>query len=336
MTKYSSEDILKILDNVLDIDSSLRGLAYLKQVCFNIYKHFQVEYIIIGRAVQPENVKVETIVALKDGVLIENFIYELQNSPCENVCETQEVCIYEKNVKTDFHKHSLVTDLNIESYIGSPLMQNKNIFGLLVFLDSDKIDVPAYYQSMIHILASRVSAEIERYINDEMVIVLQKSNLELATKNQLDTLTNTYNRHFFSVHVNKLINEGVKGALLFFDLDDFKIINDTHGHQVGDKVLKNFADTMQDVIRDSDVLARYGGEEFVLFLPNADKDVVSSISDRIHYELSNSQSSIPEVTVSIGAHIMGNTDNLEILIKYADVALYKAKSLGKNQTVFYK
>lgn len=336
MKTYSCEKTLEVLHNILDIDSNLRGLAYLEQISLNIYQYFELEYIIIGKAVQPENTKAETILALVNGVVAENFTYELQNSPCENVYQGRKVCVYESNVLKKFEQHSLITGLGIEAYVGSPLMQNDNFFGLLVFLDSKAIEYPEYYQSLIGILSSRISVEIERYVNDKVVVALQKDNLELNTKNQLDSLTGIYNRHYFSIQVENFIKKDGKGALLFLDLDDFKKVNDSYGHQVGDEVLQYFAKLTQAVIRKNDILARYGGEEFVLFLPDANKKIAASIALRIHEGLSQpKQTTIPVITVSIGVFVMQDTtQSLDILIKYADAALYEAKMLGKNQTVF--
>jgi len=338
MKTFSSSETLKILNNILDIDSHLRGLAYLEKICLNIYKYFELEYIIIGKAVQPENTKAETIIALVNGVISDNFTYELQHSPCENVYTGKEVCVYENNVMKKFERHNLITDLGIEAYVGSPLMQDNNFYGLLVFLDTNAIEHPDYYESLIGILSSRISVEIERYVNDQMVISLQQKNIELNTKNQLDNLTGAYNRHFFSLYVEDIIRNGTIGTLLFLDLDDFKQINDIHGHQVGDTVLERFSKAVQSVIRKNDIFARYGGEEFILFLPDADKETTLSITQRIHetlYFQTSDKSNIPKVTVSIGAYVMHDKkQSLEVLTKHADAALYEAKSLGKNQTVF--
>ena len=335
MKLYSCEETLEILQNILDIDTNLRGLAYLEKICSNIYKYFELEYVIIGKAVEPEKTEAETIVALVNGVKTDNFTYELQNSPCENVCTTKQVCVYETDVMKDFSKHSLITNLGIEAYVGSPLMQDNELFGLLVFLDSKAIEYPQYYKSLISILTSRISVEIERYKNDEMVLSLQKSNIELSALNQRDTLTGTFTRDYFFSHVQKLLNQETMGSLLFFDLDDFKMINDSYGHQVGDEMLKTFSAIVQKELRKDDLFSRYGGEEFILFLPQADKNTTLSITQRIHDKLNNVQWEKGKLTVSIGAHLVTQEHkNLEVLIKYADVALYEAKSLGKNQTVF--
>lgn len=334
MKYYSCEEILSNLENILKIDSSARGIDYLEKLCKNIYSYFDIEYIIIGQAVKPENEITETLVALVNGEIIDNFTYELQNSPCENVCKTQDVCLYDNNVSSDFSKHSLITDLNIEAYVGSPLMLNDNVIGLLVFLESKKIEYPAYINSMIRILSARIAVEIERYNNDQAVKTLQMTNIELSVKNRLDPLTNVYNRNFFYKHVRELLKNNPSGAIMFLDLDDFKKINDTYGHNAGDEVLKLFSKIVQEIIGDSAVFARYGGEEFILFIPNVDKNYCNDISNTIHNSFTATLLSDKNVTVSIGACMVKDHVNLDALIKYADVALYEAKENGKNQTVF--
>ncbi|MHB8100061.1 MAG: sensor domain-containing diguanylate cyclase [Sulfuricurvum sp.] len=337
MKLYSCEETWSVLEEILDIDTSLRGLSYLEKISHNIYKYFNLEYIIIGKAVGPQHKEAETIIALANGEMIENFTYELQNSPCENVFQSRNLCVYESNVVKDFDKHGLITDLGIESYLGSPLIQDDAIFGLLVFLDTKAIDYPEYYRSLVRILASRISVEIERYKNDQIVLSLQKSNVALSAKNQTDVLTGAYNRDFFFSQAGKLLNEGRTGALLFLDLDDFKFINDTYGHQAGDHILQSFATVVFNEIRKEDVFARYGGEEFVLFLPDANKEITLSITQRIHDSLKSIEAITYNLTASIGVYIVEEKyKNLECSIKNADMALYEAKSLGKNRTVFSK
>lgn len=290
MKLYSDQEILFLLEDILDIDTRLRGLTYLEKVSFNIYKYFNFEYIIIAKAIRPEHKKVQTIVALANGKIIPNFIYELQDDV---------------------------------------------VIGLLVFLDTKPIVYPEYYRSLIRILASRISIEIEHYQNEQIILSLQEKNLELSAKNQTDVLTGAYNRGFFFSHVDKLINEGRRGALLFIDLDDFKAINDTYGHQAGDHILQSFTTVVKGEIRKDDIFARYGGEEFVLFLPDANKEITLIIAQRIHESLKTIQSSTYNLTASIGVNIMEEKyKNLASIIKDADIALYKAKSLGKNRTVF--
>jgi len=119
-------------------------------------------------------------------------------------------------------------------------------------------------------------------------------------------------------------------SIVFFDLDDFKGINDHYGHQAGDRVLRDFAGILKDSVRESDIVARYGGEEFVIVLPRASLKAAKMISERIRrrveaYEFGDGI----RVTVSGGIKVFDG-ESLGDLIAAADKKLYEAKALGKN------
>jgi diguanylate cyclase len=129
--------------------------------------------------------------------------------------------------------------------------------------------------------------------------------------------------------------------LLFFDLDDFKNINDNYGHSFGDCVLKNFAMVVSDVIRSFDLFCRYGGEEFILLLSNTDQQRGMFVGERIMKNLE--QTTFAEkpdfkYTTSIGIYsgIPQRNETVEEYIDKADLAMYLAKKNGKNRIEIYK
>ncbi|UHA60854.1 PAS domain S-box protein [Metabacillus litoralis] len=154
-----------------------------------------------------------------------------------------------------------------------------------------------------------------------------------------DSLTNLPNRRFFKEHLNhtlKLANRYKrKFALMFMDLDKFKQINDTLGHDVGDELLKQFSERILQNIRESDVLARLGGDEFIVLLPEiSDETEISMIAERILASLQEpweiGQHKF-NTTSSIGISLYPNDGNTtHELVKNADMALYKAKEAGRN------
>ena len=124
-------------------------------------------------------------------------------------------------------------------------------------------------------------------------------------------------------------------ALLFLDLDNFKIINDALGHSQGDVVLKTLADYLRAALRHADVVCRYGGEEFVALLPKTPVDQAMKLAERLRQKISRMTIPLPEqdvqFTVSIGvAGLMPEMDG-EALVEAADAAMYRAKKAGKNQ-----
>ncbi|NDV21260.1 diguanylate cyclase [Desulfovibrio sp. JC022] len=169
----------------------------------------------------------------------------------------------------------------------------------------------------------------------------EKRLLLLATT---DSLTGAYNRREFFRQV-ELFMQGDKRnpagpSMLMVDLDNFKKINDAHGHEAGDAVLRHFADICRSVIRDDDVFARMGGEEFAVFLPGTDLAGGIAVGERLCRKFAASeisiQSGIIKCTASIGVASM-NSRRLDTnrLLRMADMALYDAKESGRNLVCFY-
>ncbi len=156
-----------------------------------------------------------------------------------------------------------------------------------------------------------------------------------------DGLTGAYTRAVFNDRIVKEVErakrEKKKLSLLMMDIDKFKIINDTYGHQMGDMVLKIIVSQIKKVIRDFDFLARYGGEEFVLILPETGIELAKEIGERIRSKIEHTKflyrgERIP-VTISIGCTELQENDNVESFIERADKALYEAKNSGRNRVV---
>jgi diguanylate cyclase (GGDEF)-like protein len=154
-----------------------------------------------------------------------------------------------------------------------------------------------------------------------------------------DGLTGLYNyRHFWEMLVHEVElsrRYGSPMALLFLDLDNFKVINDTLGHPQGDLVLKALAAYLQDAVRHADLVCRYGGEEFVLLLPRTATDQALSLAERLRQKIAELTFRLADlevkVTVSIGVAGLEEGMSGEDLLEVADAALYRAKQAGKNQ-----
>ncbi|MDD8013306.1 MAG: diguanylate cyclase [Acidobacteriota bacterium] len=161
----------------------------------------------------------------------------------------------------------------------------------------------------------------------------------------LDGLTQLYNRRYimemFKLEFNKALRYKNDLTLLMFDLDDFKKVNDSHGHLTGDLVLKSVAATLKASIRNIDLPGRYGGEELILILPETSKEnarvVGERVRERVQSTLLKTMAGNPlTVTVSIGLACLSelvNPDNELELVKIADGRLYQAKRAGKNRLV---
>ena len=121
-------------------------------------------------------------------------------------------------------------------------------------------------------------------------------------------------------------------SVLLMDLDHFKEINDKHGHQVGDRVLTNFVQCVEQVLRRPSVIGRYGGEEFIVILPDTTQEQAVQVAERIQSHL-RSQTVSPKVTASIGVacSVQAQHDTLSAMIGRADAALYAAKRNGRDR-----
>ncbi|MCL4129180.1 UNVERIFIED_CONTAM: hypothetical protein GTU68_031757 [Idotea baltica] len=159
----------------------------------------------------------------------------------------------------------------------------------------------------------------------------------------LDPLTGINNRRFFDQRIEEEVTLSHRNktplSCLFIDLDHFKKINDEHGHQAGDIVLKEVANVLADAMRGSDVLARYGGEEFVILLANTDRNASYEIAERIRKKIENTafevtQTDTLSVTMSIGLAVLEQESVIKTtqqLLSAADQAVYAAKVAGRNR-----
>jgi len=164
---------------------------------------------------------------------------------------------------------------------------------------------------------------------------------ELATK---DMLTGILNRFAFENELNKLISNSkrtnAKFALLFLDLDHFKEVNDTYGHDVGDKLLIEVAKRVVPNIRAEDIFARVGGDEFVLLFTNTKPETLPDLVNkaislfRKPWVIDKTQLN---VTTSMGVTVFpDDADNKNELMKKADITMYKSKELGRNQVIYFE
>lgn len=197
------------------------------------------------------------------------------------------------------------------------------------------IDVPAITEKF---------NDIQNHMLDEVkkandIISQLSSQVETLEKDSnLDSLTKVFNRRALSKYLENICtqqNFNQELHLLILDIDDFKDINDTHGHIAGDKILIFVANILKKTLRDGDKIFRYGGEEFVLILNRIDTNHCKKIASRVLDLISKNKliykAKSLNVTVSMGTTIFSEGDTPDILISRADKALYKAKSDGKNR-----
>ena len=167
---------------------------------------------------------------------------------------------------------------------------------------------------------------------------LRRSQAALARLVTQDQLTNVMNARAFADRLGQELDRNRRYprplALMYMDLDNFKVINDTHGHQTGDAVLRLVADAMRSSVRQADVVGRLGGDEFAVLMPETDSALADAAAKRLIVGLRNVFKGTPNVTASIGVVSCTATDaSTDDLLRRADQAMYDAKKSGKDRVV---
>lgn len=222
-------------------------------------------------------------------------------------------------------------DLNIEylltkfkSVMAVPMVQTEKIMGFALVMHR----LPYHFsfetfklmQSLIHHSTLAFTNSMLREELEKMVIT--------------DHLTKLHSRNFLTEKIQRSMSEDAFGTFILIDIDNFKQINDSYGHQVGDEVLVQVSSVIQDNIRDADIGARWGGEELALYLPKIQLDVAVVIAERLVRKVS--ELTHPSITISCGVSNWTkehDDDNFTKLFKRADQALYVAKETGKNKVI---
>jgi diguanylate cyclase (GGDEF)-like protein len=193
-----------------------------------------------------------------------------------------------------------------------------------------------------HQIAELLKSITDKKIQDKVITLKQcinKSKCKLDRLANRDRLTGLYNRRYFDEEIKKELERAVRYnyflSLFMIDIDFFKKINDTYGHQKGDQVLAVVSSIILENTRMNDIVARYGGEEIVVLIPETGANNSMYVAEKIRSRVESGtieQINIP-VTVSIGGAFYKRNDTAAKLIKKADDALYKAKERGRNIVV---
>lgn len=253
----------------------------------------------------------------------------------------------------------IIVSLNLENEDGlrlcSHLRSNEATRNLPIVMIAEKEDMP------------RVAHGLEMGAHDYILRPLEKSELIARIRTQIrrkrfqdrlrstyeislsmaltDSLTGLYNRRYLEVHLEKLIESNSHShkalGILFLDIDHFKAVNDTHGHKVGDEVLKVFSERLKNATRSFDLISRIGGEEFVIVLPDVTPERAYMIAERLRRAISDEpfKCGTEEGELSITASVGGATINngghsVEAILERADKCLFEAKNSGRDCSVF--
>jgi diguanylate cyclase (GGDEF)-like protein len=214
-----------------------------------------------------------------------------------------------------------------------PLRTGEHVMGCLVLCSRIETAFDFDLASLLSLIGNNLSV-----IADKIKLFQETQRLAIT-----DGLTGIYNARFFYDELEKEIARSERYStpfsLALFDIDDFKLINDTYGHQAGDEVLRDVADMIMKASRKSDIVARYGGEEFISILPNTSKEEAYKHSCRIKEAVEGKnylgENSV-RLTISGGISTFpGDAEDAKSLLYASDMALYKAKAAGKKTIYCY-
>ena len=266
----------------------------------------------------------------EEGYIKIDKIYKLYKDEAESAEEPEKdykdiLALFAKDKKEIYIKKD-----ELKSFGAIPLLSENKFVGILTVEDLPSVDF-----DRLVIVAMQFALEMKKVLLYETVEALAIT----------DSLTALYTRRYFFERLNEEINRskkhGFKFTFLMIDIDDFKKCNDTHGHLVGDVILKEVSRLIKDNVREIDLVARYGGEEFSLILPETNKKSAIFVADRIRKKIEENVFKAYDeklnVTVSTGlAEYPEDAVDIENIIEKADKALYVAKSSGKNIVCEYK
>jgi two-component system, cell cycle response regulator len=190
-------------------------------------------------------------------------------------------------------------------------------------------------------LIARLRTQVKRKRYNDQLRSSVTQTIEMAVT---DGLAGLHNRRYLDSHLASLAakarSRGKPLSVLITDIDRFKSINDTHGHDAGDDILREFAMRLRQSVRGFDLACRYGGEEFVIVMPDTDPAFAEKVAERIREQIARNPFTIAdgaktlEVTISVGvASLKAEPDTAGEMMKRADIALYQAKNAGRNRVV---
>lgn len=213
------------------------------------------------------------------------------------------------------------------------------IMGLLVSVGGSRPELAAGYLGdwrlgpLIAAVYTVFGWLLTSWVTERKALSIRTDETEaLAKKANTDPLTGINNRRAADSWMKEREDSARRYGVIFIDIDHFKRINDTHGHDIGDKVLVEVAQLMTNSVRNDDFIARWGGEEFVVLLSSVSQEETSGIAEKLRRNIENlSKPELPSITASLGVSHAPTGRELSEAIKRADVGLYRAKNEGRNR-----
>ncbi len=315
------------------------GSECYRRIAEQLGRWFGADCTIVGQL--KDDGMVESLAIVRDGVLQPNHVFPLKNTPCEKVVKDG-ICVYSDGMQQRFPNSEIVQQLQAQGYVGAPVRSHDGtVIGVLSVLSRRPIARMERAKEVMAIMAARVSAEIEREESQQR-LVENENHLKFLVYH--DSLTQLPNRQMFRDRLQHAISMAQLGgyqlAVLFLNLDRFKKINDSLGHDLGDRMLCEVARRLKMCVREIDTVSRFGGDEFAIIIDRVTKvENVIFIAQQIRSQLAEVMT-LDEyklfITASIGISLYPhNGQDVAALLKSADVAMGQAKSHGRDNYRFY-
>lgn len=346
MENIPDNEARDFLDIILNVNKSLFSTLETKDLLFLIVQKISEAMPVTRCSIVNIDKEKNTghVLATFEDPALDSITLDLDKYPEITRSVTDNDIVYIGDVETDPTLSAVrdkIVGLGIKSIVVMPIRYYEGEKGSL-YLRTSRRD-QEFSENELKLCQVIIDGATVALKNAQMFNMMREEKQLLEKMVITDDLTRLYNHRYFVRRLGEEFKRAKRynGSLscLMIDLDNFKRINDTYGHQAGDKVLKDVAKVLKKCVRETDVIARYGGEEFSVILPHSVREDALRLAERIRFAVRNFRfDGIKEkemITVSIGVATFPHPEISDIdgLVRKADKAMYKAKEGGKDQVV---
>lgn len=311
---------LKIINDMTKrLNQSLRSKEIFRFATTELMKIFEADYCCVLQLDSESN---EFKMKASNHEALVGKTYSIDYGFTGIVYRTKEALITSDYWNTQPVSSELMDDTNSRSLIGAPIFVEGEVVGVILVTHRDANHFSYDNYKLLQVMSSHIG----------LAVTNASLHAEMRKMVITDNLTNLHARHYLNEQIQRRQRSDAQGSLILVDIDFFKNVNDTYGHQVGDRILIQVSAIIRSSIRNGDIAARWGGEELAIYLPNVEASRAIQIAERIRIRVENETD--PKVTVSCGIsewEAGQEKISVESLFYRADMALYESKKNGRNR-----